>query len=66
MEDEQELVKEGEQERLLIMPFSFYVPAKSRSMLWIAIKGYTRPWDITSHYHCQSIRVKGCMWALMN
>lgn len=33
VEDEQELVKEGEKERLLIMPFGFYVPAKPRSML---------------------------------
>ena len=33
VEDEQELVEEGEQEGLLIMPFSFYAPAKSCSVL---------------------------------
>ena len=48
VEDEQELVKEREKERLLIMPFSFYVPAPV-TLNAVNFGNGSCPWDITFH-----------------
>ena len=65
MEDEQELVKEGEQERLLIMPFSFHVPAPVM-LNAVNFSHGSCPWDSTSTGTGQVFRMTGCMWALMS
>lgn len=64
MEDEQELVKEGEKERLLIMAFSFYVPAPV-TLNAVNPMGHARGTSPSTSTG-QVFRVKGCMWALMS